>query len=156
MLKPTHAKGTLDHAWIAAHIPHQGAMCLLDRVEYWDETNIRCRSASHRHVDNPLRDNGRLGAACGIEYAAQVMAVHGALLADPGSSRPRSGYLVSVRNVRFEVARLDDLAADLQIRASCSTHSATTSLYEFSLSAEGQLLVSGRALVVLDSDSLAG
>ena len=25
----------LDHAWIAAHIPHQGSMCLLDVVADW-------------------------------------------------------------------------------------------------------------------------
>ena len=47
----------------------------------WDATRIRCRSATHRSPDNPLRLHGRLGAACGIEYAAQAMAVHGALVA---------------------------------------------------------------------------
>ncbi|HAJ12631.1 MAG TPA: 3-hydroxylacyl-ACP dehydratase, partial [Comamonadaceae bacterium] len=26
----------LDHRWIAAHIPHQGSMCLLDEVLTWD------------------------------------------------------------------------------------------------------------------------
>ena len=73
----------LDRAWIASHIPHQGSMCLLDYVEAWDRERIRCRASSHRAADNPLRAYGRLGAACGIEYAAQAMAVHGALLAPP-------------------------------------------------------------------------
>ena len=27
----------IDRAWIAARIPHQGSMCLLDAVESWDE-----------------------------------------------------------------------------------------------------------------------
>ena len=44
------------------------------------------RASSHRAADNPLRAHGRLGAACGIEYAAQAMAVHGALLAPPDSA----------------------------------------------------------------------
>ena len=26
----------LDHAWIPAHIPHSGSMCLLDEVAEWD------------------------------------------------------------------------------------------------------------------------
>ena len=56
-------------------------MCLLDEVLSWDATRIRCRSNTHRTADNPLRAHGRLGAACGIEYAAQAMAVHGALVA---------------------------------------------------------------------------
>src|SRR5580658_11189609 len=71
----------LDHNWIEQHIPHKGRMCLLDEVLSWDATRIRCRSATHRSPDNPLRQHGRLGAACGIEYAAQAMAVHGALVA---------------------------------------------------------------------------
>ncbi|HMX23550.1 MAG TPA: 3-hydroxylacyl-ACP dehydratase, partial [Accumulibacter sp.] len=98
----------LDRDWIAAHIPHQGTMCLLDAVVDWSPTAIRCLARSHATLDNPLRADGRLGAACGIEYAAQAMAVHGALLAgidDP----PRQGYLTSVRAVSLHVARLDDL-----------------------------------------------
>ena len=69
----------LDQAWIAAHIPHQGTMCLLDEVVSWDEARIACRASSHRAPDHPLRTHGRLGAACGIESAAQAMAVLGAL-----------------------------------------------------------------------------
>src|SRR5260370_16947119 len=96
-------------------------MCLLDEVLSWDATRIRCRSATHRSPDNPLRLHGRLGAACGIEYAAQAMAVHGALIAASaplastvsshlrGSIGAALGYLASVRNVALHVSRLDDL-----------------------------------------------
>ena len=92
-------------------------MCLLECVEEWDEQGIQCRATSHRALDNPLRANGRLGTACGIEYAAQAMAVHGALLAPPDSTAARVGYLVSVRGTRMHVARLDDIAADLHYQA---------------------------------------
>src|SRR5256886_11224671 len=71
----------LGRLWIEQHIPHKGRMGLLDEVLSWDATRIRCRSATRRSPDNPLRLHGRLGAACGIEYAAQAMAVHGALVA---------------------------------------------------------------------------
>src|SRR6059058_3338196 len=70
----------LDRQWIEQHIAHKGRMCLLDEVLSWDAARIRCRSATHRSADNPLRLHGRLGGACGIEYAAQAMAVHGALI----------------------------------------------------------------------------
>jgi predicted hotdog family 3-hydroxylacyl-ACP dehydratase len=69
----------LDRSWIERNIPHHGRMCLLDEVLEWDAQHIRCRSGTHRQPDHPLRSQGRLGAACGIEYAAQAMAVHGAL-----------------------------------------------------------------------------
>jgi predicted hotdog family 3-hydroxylacyl-ACP dehydratase len=55
-------------------------MCLLDEVTGWDTERISCRTSTHRAADNPLRAHGQLGIACGIEYAAQAMAAHGALL----------------------------------------------------------------------------
>ncbi len=144
----------LDHAWIARHIPHQGSMCLLDYVEVWDQQRIQCRANSHRTSDNPLRAYGRLGAACGIEYAAQAMAVHGALMAPPHSTSARVGYLVSVRGTQLHVLRLDDIVADLLVEATSITSSGNTILYQFNISAAGRLLLDGRAVVVLNADLL--
>jgi predicted hotdog family 3-hydroxylacyl-ACP dehydratase len=141
----------LGRDWIAAHIPHQGSMCLLDAVTAWTPQVIRCRSASHRRPDNPLRDGERggwLGAACGIEYAAQAMAVHGALLA-ARTERPRQGYLASVRGVELRAARLDDIAADLDIEAERLSGDANNVLYRFTVHAAGRLLLGGRAAVIL-------
>lgn len=146
----------LDHAWIAKHIPHQGRMCLLDNVAEWDQQAILCRAGSHRYMDNPLRAHGQLGIACGIEYAAQAMAVHGALLAPAGSTRPRVGYLVSVRGLTMAVTRLDDIHADLLITASCIMASESNMLYQFSVRADDLLLLEGRAAVVLNADTLLG
>ena len=129
-------------------------MCLLDCVETWDEQQILCRAVSHRNADNPLRAKGRLSSICGIEYAAQAMAVHGALLSPPGSTIARVGYLVSVRGTQIHVPRLDDIAADLLIEATCITRNENNILYQFSVSAAGQLLLDGRAAVVLDADAL--
>ena len=101
---------TIHRDWIQRHIPHQGSMCLLDAVEQWDANDIVCRAVSHCAPDNPLRHGGGLGICTGIEYAAQAMAVHGALLA--GTDRaPASGYLASVRNVEWTQPRLDTAGA---------------------------------------------
>ena len=129
-------------------------MCLLDQVEAWDEQRIQCRASSHRAADNPLRAYGRLGAVCGIEYAAQAMAVHGALLIPPDSASARAGYLVSVRGTQLHVRRLDDICADLLVEATCIRRSENTILYQFSVSAAGRLLLDGRAAVVLDAGAL--
>lgn len=141
-----------DHAWILAHIPHQGSMCLLDCVIEWDDSRIVCQASSHRALDNPLRFEQRLGAACGIEYAAQAMAVHGALLAPSDSQAARVGYLVSVRSTQLHVARLDDIAADLQIEATCITRGENNILYQFDIRAAAQILLTGRAAVVVNAD----
>ena len=129
-------------------------MCLLDQVEAWDEQRIQCRANSHRTTDNPLRAHGRLGAACGIEYAAQAMAVHGALLAPPDSTCAEVGYLVSVRGAKLHVPRLDNIAADLLIEAACITRSKNNILYQFSIRAKEQLLLEGRAAIVLNAGAL--
>lgn len=130
-------------------------MCLLDFVEAWDAQRIQCRATSHRAADNPLRADGRLGAACGIEYAAQAMAVHGAVLAPPEQVSARVGYLVSVRGVYLYVARLDDIADELIVAATCITRDENNVLYQFSVSAAGRLLLEGRAAVVINAEALA-
>ena len=144
---------TLDHDWIAARIPHHGDMCLLDAVVDWSETAISCRATSHADPANPLRAADRLGAANGIEYAAQAMAVHGALLAG-SSDKPRQGYLTSVRSVSLHVARLDNLAGELSVQAERLSGDSNHILYQFSLSHDGHCLLEGRAAVVLDADAL--
>ena len=138
----------LDRVAIAARIPHQGSMCLLDAVLAWDSGQIHCRASSHRQPDNPLHAAERLGAACGIEYAAQAMAVHGALLAPEGAP-PRPGYLASVRSVQLAVDRLDDLAQDLDIVAERLSGDEHNILYHFRVEHAGNLLLSGRAAVML-------
>lgn len=143
----------LDRAWIAARIPHQGGMCLLERVTSWDADRIRCTATSHRAADNPLRSGGRLGALAGIEYAAQAMAVHGALLA-AADAPPAPGFLGSARGVDCRVSRLDDIDDDLVIEAERLSADDRTLLYAFTLSAAGRCLLSGRASVVLGAASI--
>lgn len=143
----------LNRDWIAAHIPHQGTMCLLERVDEWDEQHIRCNANSHRSDNNPLRAHGRLATACGIEYAAQAMAVHGALLAGQ-QARPRIGFLASVRGVTLYVGRLDDIAADLTVDAERFSGDGNNVLYDFSVRAEGRLLLQGRAAVIINGETL--
>jgi predicted hotdog family 3-hydroxylacyl-ACP dehydratase len=146
----------LDRPWIERNIPHHGRMCLLDEVMEWDAQHIRCRSGSHRLPDHPLRSQGRLGVACGIEYAAQAMAVHGALaggaLADAGKGRSEVGLLAGLRDVRLHVLRLDDIESDLICDALLVAGDQGSALYEFALTseAERQRLLSGRATVVFD------
>lgn len=143
----------LDRTWLQVHLPHQGPMCLLDQIAAWDTGSIRCTASSHRDQDNPLRAHGRLGAACGIEYAAQAMAAHGALLAVPGAA-PRVGYLASTRGVELQISRLDDIATDLIVEAERISGDHNTFLYGFRISAGEQLLLSGRIVVVLDAAKL--
>ena len=138
----------LDRQWIAAHIPHAGRMCLLDSVSSWDALRIECRASSHREADNPLRAHGRLGCACGIEYAAQAMAVHAALAPTAGASG--TGYLVGLRGAVLHVARLDDIEADLVVSAARVAGDTAAFIYDFAVRDTQRSYLSGRATVLLD------
>jgi predicted hotdog family 3-hydroxylacyl-ACP dehydratase len=79
------------------------------------------------------------------------MAVHGALLAPTGSTTARVGYLVSVRDTQLHVPRLDDVATDLEVCATCIVRGGNNILYRFSVTAEGIRLLQGRATIVIDA-----
>jgi predicted hotdog family 3-hydroxylacyl-ACP dehydratase len=138
------------HIDIAALIPHQGAMCLLDTVISWDDERIRCSTSSHRDRNHPLRGATGLPAVCGIEYAAQAIAVHGGLVMDKQSAAPKVGYLANAKEVVWSVDRLDDIDDELTVDAEKLISESGRSIYEFVLSAGGRILVQGRVAVVLE------
>ncbi len=136
---------------IAGLIPHAGAMQLLDAVLDWDATRIRCITRTHLDSANPLRCGGELPALCGIEYAAQAMALHGGLSGKTGA-KPRAGYLASVREVNCARRRLDDLEGDLVVTAERLMGEGSHAIYAFEVSVGKQRVLDGRAAVVLDAD----
>jgi predicted hotdog family 3-hydroxylacyl-ACP dehydratase len=138
-------------------LPHTGRMRLVDRIVSYDEQRIVCESDSHRVVDHPLADDGALSILCGLEYGAQVMAIHGALLdasTGPSRDRARHGYLVAASDLRWSVERLDQCAAPLSIEAVREFRSDNQVAYRFEIRASGTLLLSGRASVLLDAPVL--
>lgn len=139
----------MDKASIAALIPHADLMCLLDSVFAWDSRTIACLASSHRMPGNPLSVDGCLDAICGVEYAAQAMAVHGGLIGD--GRRPAAGYLASVRDVVCSVERLDLLKDDLLVTAELLTAETARGIYRFNLTCGGAPVLSGRAAVVIDA-----
>ncbi|MGH7032429.1 MAG: hypothetical protein ACREFL_01705 [Stellaceae bacterium] len=128
-------------------------MVLLDGVFAWDEASIRCWSSRHRALDNPLRREGRLGALCAIEFAAQAMALHGGLAGNVGAG-PRAGYIASLREIACCCDRLDDVAGDLEIEARQLMGEAAQVVYSFAVRGAGRDLVAGRATVILDAENL--
>jgi len=126
-------------------------MCLLDGVLECDAQHIRCITSTHRAADNPLRSGDVLLALCGIEYAAQAMAVHGAWDAKFGK-KPRAGYLVALRDVACDKMRLDDIDDDLIVDAEKIMGDEARVIYQFSIHAGSSRVMSGRATVVLDAD----
>ena len=134
----------LGREWLQSHLPHRGAMNLLDGIVRWDSTSIVATATGHRSEAHPLRRAAELPIAAAIEYGAQAAAAHGAL----ASGKPSmGGYLASARSVAFHARRLDDVAAPLEIVAEQVGADASGALYRFAVLAAGALLVEGRVAV---------
>lgn len=137
-------------AAIAALIPHQGRMCLLESVTDWTATEIVCTTTSHCSPDNPLYRDGQLAAVHLCEYGAQAMALHGALGNAAGASKP--GMLVALRDIKLAMARVEP-RGQLRVRAQQVQATAAGFQYEFEVNLEARLLASGRAMVLFRETS---
>ena len=95
-----------------ALIPHSGSMRLLDRVLAHSREQTVCAIDP---ADSELfRDaDGRVPAWVAVEYMAQGVAAHGALL--DGVSSPRPGFLVGAKRVTLH---RDSFATDESLEVS--------------------------------------
>lgn len=134
---------------LSTFLPHAGAMRLIDRVESWDATTIRCHTRSHHDQGNPLRQGARLEAVTGLEYAAQAMGVHVGLLNRTRSTDGLIGYVGGLRDVVLCVDRLDDCPAELTIDVTRLFVDDNSFMYQFAISSGCLDVMTGRASIFL-------
>jgi len=136
---------------IAALIPHAGTMCLLERIEHWDDSSVVLATATHRRLDHPLATPSGLRAIHLCEYGAQAMAVHGGLAARARGEPAGPGLLVSLRDVMLGCDFIQDLAGELLVEARRLHDNGAAWQYEFRVTHAGRLLAEGRATVSVAS-----
>jgi predicted hotdog family 3-hydroxylacyl-ACP dehydratase len=124
-------------------------MCLLDGILDWDDTRIVASATSHRQPDNPLRREEGISAVCGVEYAAQAVAIHGSLLAREQGKPVKPGYLAAIRELEPAIDYLDLVERPLVIRAERLIGNETSLLYAFAMESNGSGLLVGRLSVFL-------
>jgi predicted hotdog family 3-hydroxylacyl-ACP dehydratase len=138
----------IEHDELCHLIPHSFDMCLLGRVESWDEKKIICYSNSHLLATNPLRREGTLSSVHVLEYAAQAMAVHGGLHDREQGLQMTEGYLAALRDIKLNLCELDKLKAELRIEAKKILSQGGNMIYAFTVSTAEIELASGRATVI--------
>jgi predicted hotdog family 3-hydroxylacyl-ACP dehydratase len=130
-------------------------MCLLESVESWSEESI----SAHASIDvesSPLTIAGKLDGTAAIEYAAQAMAVHGALLGEVADAqgkpqrKPLMGFLASVRSIVCHRPWLSDANNPMRISATRTAGIDSPVSYDFSVCAGDIVYVTGKATVVLN------
>ena len=139
----------IEKSELCGLIPHAGTMCLLGGVLDWDEDSITCIATSHLDADNPLRHAGQLASVHLLEYGAQSIAVHGALLARRSGTTQGSGYLAALQAVELQREYLDGITTPLEIRAQRIASAAECLLYSFGISTGPHMLATARATIFL-------
>ncbi|MBF0263671.1 MAG: phosphotransferase [Gammaproteobacteria bacterium] len=132
-------------------IPHSGNMCLIEEVLEADKQSLKARSQTHLSENNPLRVNGQIHIVNAVEYAAQAMAIHGALLSlkDSDEVVVKQGYIVSLRNINTYIEYLPVSESDLLVAINLLMGSETGYSYEFEVKNKNNLLISGRISIFL-------
>lgn len=137
---------------IAHYLPHQGNMCLLEKVETYDAENILCQTESHLDPQHPLRTAAGLASIHGVEYAAQAAALHIAL-SPPSSSTPlpKSGFLAALQDCQRYQDWLDQENTPLQIAGHrLFVDAARGAKYQFRIFTKTQVLLTGELLIIFD------
>ena len=141
----------MDKNDICGLLPHSGNMCLLDKVVSWDKERIHCCALSHTDPDNPLRRDGHLSTINLIEYGAQAMGVHGALLALQEDRQVESGFLLTLSEIHLDTGHLSETDAPLEIRANLIATVSGVSRYRFVTCIKDREMASGCATVLMNT-----
>ena len=143
-----------DRSSICRYLPHGAGAVLLDVVAHTDHDTSICKSSRHKDVRNPFRVERAgqwcLPASAAIEFAAQAIALHGALGGRGGSdAQPASAYIARLKGVTWKPVLLSDVAGELTISATCTGRLASGAEYTFEITAEDMgRLASGTAIVM--------
>ena len=138
-----------DEADIRSLLLHAGTMVLWQSVEAWDDSSLRCQTTTHLQAGNPLRRNGALSSIHLAEYGAQMMAIHGALLARRNTGAALApGVLTSLKDFEMHVERIDGIGTALNGSAKVLLAGPAGSIYEFSIDAGDRRIAGGRVSVL--------
>ena len=124
-------------------------MCLLDEVIGWDDQTIVCMSQTHLDPANPLRRGDHLSVVHAVEYGAQAAAVHGGLRARAAGTSAAPGYVAAMRDVQFQMERLDEIETPLEVRAERLFGEAANTVYDCQIFGGGKLVAQGRVTIML-------
>lgn len=147
---PFSGGASLDDCY--RHLPHAGAMRLLDRVLYNDARNIVCLAQAE--TAHPLSRDGQLSAWASLEYAAQALACHGVLALRQQSAQkdaqPSSfgrAMIIGVREMICYAAAIKP-GQPCRIEVSLSAQQPGAASCVFCLSQDGQAVGAGQFNVV--------
>jgi len=137
-------------------LPHSGTMCLIDEIVSWDKEMLVAKTMSHTELKNPLNNEGSLNSIHGVEYAAQAMALHSALIKAEEITQTETetrGYLASVKNTNilqeYLFEKQDDDLIPLLIKVFVLMAGSQGFSYQFEVLKDDKVYISGKITIFL-------
>ncbi len=135
-------------------LPHSGTMCLIDEIVSWDKEMLVAKTMSHTELKNPLTNEDSLNSIHGVEYAAQAMALHSALIKSEKMEQTKTrGYLASVKNINILQEYLFEKQGDditpLLIKVFVLMAGSQGFSYQFEILKGDQVYISGKITIFL-------
>jgi predicted hotdog family 3-hydroxylacyl-ACP dehydratase len=126
-------------------VPHRGAMSLLRAVKSWDPTGVVCDAI----IDDgcPFLRDGRVHSVVALEYMAQAAAVWSGLTLRAESKAQRSGFLVSVPEMKLAIGHFA-LGDELSVRASQAYRGSDSAAFDCSIELRGERVASARVTTI--------
>ena len=138
-------KTSYKQAQLAALIPHQPPMLLVDTVTDVDEHKLTATFCCHQQP-HPLAPEGHWPNYLLIEFAAQAIACHGALAGQQSFTRAAIGR---IKALSFYCASLDDYRElPVSVTVELIEVNGATCLYRFNAHARNTVLAQGEALLI--------
>ncbi len=131
------------------HLPHRGAMRLIDGVLDVDEARIRCHARIR--ADNPLLVDGRLPAHAGVELLAQA----GGLLLGAraaGGTAPTAGAIVQIKSFRVHGPDLP-VGAVVEVEARFEGGTGQAALFGGEVRLDGNTILEGSLMIAQLGDT---
>ncbi|MDA8390184.1 MAG: hypothetical protein M0Z76_05575 [Gammaproteobacteria bacterium] len=118
---------------------HGPSMRFIEDVVRADDRSLVARV--HRlDADHPLAQQGRVGAAILIEYAAQAAAAHAPYCGET----PRKAYVAAVHAVKWRCEALDGALLPFDIEVTLESRTDAAVRYAFTARHAGQMLGQGQ------------
>ena len=140
----------LDKTEIAACLPHEADMLLLDAIKHIDENSIEAIALIDNQQPNPLIQEGKLGCWNLIEYGAQAAAVHltQKALSKDNDEKPKGGYLMQVKSAEITERYISN--GVLTLTATCISALPSAAMYQIEVTKQSKTVLTANITFALN------
>lgn len=129
-------------------IPHGDSMSLIDTVDYWDESQIKCSVDPYQGFKYPFRTETHSSTMLLIEHGAQASGIHSALLLKEKFSPSQLIVLGAVKNAKLYHDNISKEVKRIQIIAELLINNQNGAIYTFAAFIDNKKVIEAKLICV--------